>query len=205
MCSCTASRDDSIDTSTAILLLLLVLGRLDRSTLIDERSGLLVYDAWRAQAAPILTRPRGAGDHCGLLIVDVDNFKSINDEFGHLVGDTVIGAVAGVLREETRRFDVVGRFGGDEFIVLIDGLEDRQAIKPIAEKIRKGVADLAVSASTPDGLRIISGLTVSIGGALYSTADGHRDLTALVWAADAALYSAKHAGRNAVRVQPTPE
>jgi len=204
MCTCTARRDDSADLS-AVSLLLFLLNRIDRSTSIDERPGLLVYDAWRRQAAPILARPRGTDDYCGLLIIDIDNFKSINDEFGHLAGDSVIEVVAGILREETRRFDVVGRFGGDEFIVLIDRLEDRWAVETIAEKIRGGVEDLAVSVSTPDGLRVITGLTVSIGGALHSTADGYSGLTGFVWAADAALYSAKHAGRNAVRVQSMPK
>ena len=149
--------------------------------------------------------PEGADDYCGLLIVDIDNFKAINDEFGHLAGDSVIEAVAGILREETRRFDVVGRFGGDEFVVLIDKLQDRRAVEPIAERIRSGVDDLAVSVSTPDGLRVITGLTVSIGGALHATADSNSHLTALVWAADAALYNAKHAGRNTVRIQPVPQ
>lgn len=199
MCTCTTHQNNMIDLATVALLLFL-LSRFDRSTFIDERSGLLMYDAWRTQAAPILARPRGNDDYCALLITDIDNFKSINDEFGHLAGDSVIEAVAGVLRDETDRFDVAGRFGGDEFVVLIDRLEDRWAVEPVAERIRKGVADLAVRVEMPDRVRIITGLTVSIGGALHSAGDGPPDLTALVWAADGALYSAKRAGRNTVRI-----
>jgi len=185
------------------MLLLLLLKRLDHAAEIDERSGLLVYGAWRTRAASILARPRGNDDHCGLLIIDIDNFTMINDTYGHLAGDSVFEAVANAIRHEARRADVVGRFGGDEFVVLIDSLHEQWAVGPIAERIRDAVRDLAVSVGSPSGSRTINGLTVSIGGALHSTEHGYPDLTAFLWAADAALYSAKHAGRNAVHMNPS--
>lgn len=176
MCTC-ALEVDKVDTST-VMLLLFLLGRLDQAAAIDERSGFPVYDAWRTRAAPILARPRGTDDCCGLLVIDIDNFKGVNDTYGHLAGDNVIEATANVIRHETRKSDVVGRFGGDEFVVLLDSVESREAVELVAERIREGVKDLIVSVGSPSGPRPVTGLTVSIGGALHSANDSYPDLTA---------------------------
>jgi diguanylate cyclase (GGDEF)-like protein len=196
VCTC-AERKEPADREVLALLVLLA-GLAHRAPSIDGRSGLLGYDAWRARAAAILGRPRGPDERCGLLLVDIDRFKDVNDRFGHLAGDAVIRAVARVVRQQAHGHDLVGRFGGDEFVVLLDRLADHRSAGVVGERIRAAVGGLTVEVEAPDGTRTIAGVTVSVGGAL----DGRppADLTQLLWTADAALYAAKHAGRNTVRL-----
>ena len=126
---------------------------------------------------------------CGFSVIlgDLDHFKSINDEFGHLVGDRVLVAAAGVLAEQARPYDLPARFGGEEFMVLLPESTLEEAMT-IAQRIRTAVAGVAV----PEVTRQI---TMSLGISTW----GHGDtLGALVGRADAALYQAKRRGRNRV-------
>jgi diguanylate cyclase (GGDEF)-like protein len=135
------------------------------------------------------------------LLLDLDHFKLVNDRFGHLVGDQVLAAVAASLRDEVRDEDLVGRFGGEEFVVLLkgaDGDDPRSGARAVAERIRERIAALRVAVAGPQETAIVEGLTVSIGGATTSR-DG-TDLAALLEIADAAMYEAKRAGRNLVRM-----
>jgi diguanylate cyclase (GGDEF)-like protein len=170
---------------------------LEEAARIDGKTGLLNAAAWHAQAERALSRGGRPGDPRGVLVLDLDHFKAVNDTYGHLVGDQVLVAVAGALRAEVRDRDLVGRFGGEEFVVLLadGGSADLMAV---AERIRRRVADLRVELPTPDGPLTVSGLSVSVGGAV-APAEG-ADLRALLQIADAALYGAKRAGRNAVRM-----
>jgi diguanylate cyclase (GGDEF)-like protein len=128
----------------------------------------------------------------------------VNDRHGHLVGDEVLAAVAAAVRAEVRDEDVVGRFGGEEFVVLLRGIDGdpqgdgaSRAAEAVAERIRLRVAGLRVAIpGTRD--TVVDGLTVSIGGATLP-ADGLR-LDTLLEVADAAMYDAKHAGRNRIRM-----
>lgn len=124
----------------------------------------------------------------GFLMIDIDYFKKVNDEHGHRVGDEVLGNVAQTIKAQTRGNDVVARYGGEEIIILTDGLNPGQLAK-LAERIR-----MSVEAIHNPGLPQV---TISIG---VSTLD--RDTDSDGWdavkRADQALYRAKHAGRNRV-------
>ncbi len=119
-----------------------------------------------------------------LLVVDVDNFKQVNDTLGHQAGDEVLLRCATVLGADLREADGLYRIGGDEFAVLIDGADEQEAVS-MAERLRGAVASLG-------------GPTVSVGVASRSQGEEHESLFGR---ADAALYAAKHAGRNAVAVR----
>jgi diguanylate cyclase (GGDEF)-like protein len=120
------------------------------------------------------------GGRCALVMVDLDHFKNVNDQYGHLVGDSALQAVAAHLRAATREVDLVARFGGDEFVVLLVGLDTADADAVVAR-----IADGSCHLDEPDLV-----LSVSIGWSCSST-----DLTRLLSHADVALYAAKAAGR----------
>jgi diguanylate cyclase (GGDEF)-like protein len=124
----------------------------------------------------------------GLLLVDVDHFKRINDQFGHPVGDAVLRQLAQLLQGNVRVTDVAARFGGEEFAVLLPELAGPQEAVMAAEKIRAAVEATVFTA--------VGQVTVSIGVSLASPDDA--DVRPLVDRADAALYEAKRGGRNAV-------
>ena len=199
-CTCTAKKEMGGEDAAAITLLLLAAHVFHRSTSIDERTGLLTFDAWRTWTDPAVTRARHANDHCALLIIDVDGLKKLNDSYGHLAGDSVIVAIARAVRDEVRGHgrDVIGRFGGDEFLVFIDNLPNESDAVVIAERVRRAVDALHVTVGAIGGPATITNLSVSIGVSAVSGARPDRNLTTLLWDADRALYQAKHAGRNAV-------
>ncbi len=181
---------------------------LERVASIDAKTGLLNAAAWHAQAERAVTRPGRGPAAAAVLVLDLDHFKDVNDTYGHLAGDEVLAAVAEALRAEVREGDLVGRFGGEEFVILLAARPDRKgadalvAAQVVADRIRRRVASLAVGLETPDGPLIVAGLSVSVGAAVRP--DGHDDLRSLVHAADTALYAAKRAGRNRVGVGVVP-
>jgi diguanylate cyclase (GGDEF)-like protein len=182
----------------ALLFLFVPLFVLHRSVLVkqleelattDQKTGLLNASTWREVA----DRELAGRSPFGVLMVDLDHFKRVNDTYGHLVGDEVLKAVAGTMRRNVRDYDTVGRFGGEEFVVLLPGLRDVDVLA-IAERIRHAITQLRVP--LPDGDAVLSTLSASIGVAVYpDTASG---LDELVRAADTALYRAKRGGRNRV-------
>jgi diguanylate cyclase (GGDEF)-like protein/PAS domain S-box-containing protein len=129
---------------------------------------------------------------CGFSVIlgDLDHFKSINDEFGHLVGDRVLVATAGVLADQARPYDLPARFGGEEFMVLLPESTLADAMT-IAQRIRTAISAVAV----PEVTRQV---TMSLGISTWGQGD---TLGALVGRADAALYQAKRRGRNRVVAQ----
>ena len=129
------------------------------------------------------------GKPVGLLILDLDHFKLVNDTHGHDVGDKVLRAVAGCLREFTRFHDVVARLGGEEFAVVAPNM-DVDMLSKLAERIRKAVAVLSVETGNVR-LRV----TTSVGLAVW---DGHEDADDFFRRADKMLYQAKRLGRNRV-------
>ena len=130
-----------------------------------------------------------SGNTFSILMLDIDFFKKINDEFGHLVGDDVLRAFAQKLREFLRSDDVCARFGGEEFVVVLPDTPLVVAID-IGERIRRGIAQ------TPLLTKPKVQATVSIG---VATMEQGQSITELFAAADAAVYLAKNAGRNQVR------
>jgi len=177
--------------------------QLEEAASLDGKTGLLNAAAWHVQAERALQRAKRRDGPPGVLVLDLDHFKAVNDTHGHLAGDRVLTAVAEVLRDEVRERDLVGRFGGEEFVVMLAGLGGRgpAELEAVAERIRRRVADLRVEIPTPDGPLTVRGLSVSVGCAVMP--DGGAELRDLLEVADRALYAAKHAGRNAVRMGTT--
>jgi diguanylate cyclase (GGDEF)-like protein len=124
----------------------------------------------------------------GILILDVDHFKAVNDRYGHLTGDVVLQEIAGRIRLNIRPYDVAGRYGGEEFLVILPGCDPQQAMAG-AERIRKGICD----SQFQTGSSAIP-LTVSIGASVNPGIVGLE--SDVLSAADRALYAAKRGGRN---------
>jgi diguanylate cyclase (GGDEF)-like protein len=173
--------------------------QLEEEASTDGKTGLLNAAAWHARAERALRRSHRDGPG-GVLVLDLDHFKAVNDTHGHLAGDHVLAAVAAALRAEVRERDLVGRFGGEEFVVLLAGLAGGGygELETVAERIRRHVANLRVEIPTPDGPLTIADLSISVGAAVHT--EGDPDLQSLLQIADAALYAAKGAGRNTVRM-----
>lgn len=160
----------------------------------DAKTGLANSTYWREVADREISRARSGQEQVAVLLVDIDHFKGVNDRYGHLVGDDVLRTVAHGLTYGLRPRDFVGRFGGEEFVVLLAGSDLDQA-RHTAERIRAHVANLMIDVPVrADPVRV----TVSVGVAAFRQS-GH-SINELLDAADSALYSAKHAGRNCVRV-----
>jgi len=127
-----------------------------------------------------------------IAVADLDHFKKINDTYGHAAGDAVLREIAARLRCQLRSYDFIGRYGGEEFLVLIPGCNTAEGLE-VAGRLCTSIAAAPVRIGDID-----VSITVSIG--LSSTADVGLDSTVLFAAADAALYRAKAAGRNRVEV-----
>ncbi len=136
-----------------------------------------------------LSRARRDGSSVGVLLADIDHFKRVNDTRGHLVGDEVLGAVTGRLKGEVRSYDSVGRYGGEEFLILLPGC-DNPKLTAKAEQLVKIVERSSIETSAGP-----VPVTISIGG-IASGDCPHAELKSLLRAADAALYRAKISGRN---------
>jgi len=162
---------------------------------VDAKTGLLNAGAWRTEAAVQLAHAQRTGSPVAVAIADLDHFKAVNDAYGHLAGDAALAAAAGILRRQLRPYDLIGRFGGEEFSVLLPDTGAAEATQ-VAWRLCRSLADEPVhGAHGDDPLHI----TVSIGVAVTGQ-PAERDLTDLLAAADAALYEAKNAGRNTVRL-----
>lgn len=131
------------------------------------------------------------GAKLALLLIDVDHFKRVNDGHGHLVGDTVLSAVAGALAKAIRNEDVVARFGGEEFVVILRATALDHALV-LAERLRKRIEEVAVELDGGPPLSVTASIGVAELAPPVATA------AELVDAADRALYAAKAAGRNRV-------
>jgi diguanylate cyclase (GGDEF)-like protein len=158
---------------------------------IDPVSGLFNRRYFHTRIQEELQRAQRHALSIGLLMIDVDDFKVVNDTYGHLVGDTVIRLIADVLRRSVRVFDICTRFGGEEFAVLMPGSSAADAAR-IAERIRQRAENCT---SAEPGLAAVK-VTVSIGLAVSRPDSSPRDL---INRADVALYQAKRSGKNRVR------
>jgi diguanylate cyclase (GGDEF)-like protein len=137
----------------------------------------------------LLARRRRAEDAVGVLMIDIDHFKRLNDEFGHPVGDQVLRAVGGAIASAVREGDVPARFGGEEFAVLLRNPGPDIALE-VGERVRSAVGALDLTAFGPRAV------TVSVGVAVARSAD--QPISELVDEADHALYRAKRMGRDRV-------
>jgi diguanylate cyclase (GGDEF)-like protein len=180
---------DSILRAGPVLATMRVLAVAQARAATDPLTGLgnrrLVEDA----LSRLVAQGRRTGERFAVAVVDLDRFKPVNDTHGHAAGDALLIAVAGVLDDATREYDVVGRHGGDEFIVLLAGLDASEAVAAM-ERCRMAIADLRVG-DPPIGVTASVGLAPSGTRVLD-------DATELVRAADAAAYAAKARGGNCV-------
>ncbi|HEY0936393.1 MAG TPA: GGDEF domain-containing protein [Trebonia sp.] len=156
----------------------------------DPKTGVLNAGAWQDEAALAIDQARRRRQPLALLLADIDHFKQVNDTHGHLTGDAVLRTLAAEMRQQVREADLVGRFGGEEFAIVLSGTSAEEACR-VAERIRRGAG--MVKVLTAD---TIVGVTVSIGVAVLGRHGA--ELSELLDAADRALYRAKHAGRNRV-------
>jgi diguanylate cyclase (GGDEF)-like protein len=158
----------------------------------DAKTGLLNATAWQREADTEIARALRRGSSLALILADVDHFKRVNDTYGHLAGDQVLRGLAAELRQQVRSSDVVGRFGGEEFVVLLPQADADEACK-IAERLRHRASVMGMCTG---GMAME--VTISIGIAVLGTHG--RDLFELLTAADSALYRAKDQGRDQVRL-----
>jgi len=161
----------------------------------DPLSGLVNRRGFEQALAAELTAAQQEtyGASLVLLIIDIDHFKKVNDTYGHLVGDRVIRSVAAILNGAVMRKDLVSRFGGEEFAMILPATDLAGGLV-VGERVRQAVSQANFGRSKPqnDALTV----TISVGAALWQPGDLSADL---IEKADKAMYHAKHSGRNQVR------
>jgi diguanylate cyclase (GGDEF)-like protein len=163
----------------------------------DSKTALLAPEFWVQLAHNELARAAELSSTAGVLMIDIDHFKAIDDGNGHLAGDEVLRAVAAAIQQSVRGGDYVGRFGGDEFVVLLPGTTTTEIVS-VADRIRTAIARLEVPVPVirPGKPEVIRGLTASIGAAVYP--ETATEYTILLQAADDAVFEAKAGGRDRV-------
>jgi diguanylate cyclase (GGDEF)-like protein len=166
----------------------------------DSKTGLLNAATWENEAAAEVIRAVRTKSPMAIAILDLDKFKSINDTYGHLVGDQVLKEIANTLNGMLREYDLAGRFGGEEFSLLLPQTRAVDAFR-IAERVRANIAGLSIIAPGSTGAERVH-VTVSIGVAALDSGS-RRELSELLSAADAALYRAKAGGRDQVQMIST--
>jgi diguanylate cyclase (GGDEF)-like protein len=163
----------------------------------DSKTGLLNAATWEHESAAEVARAVRTKSPLAIALLDVDKFKAINDTYGHLVGDQVLKEIANTLSSMLRDYDLAGRFGGEEFSVLLPQTRAVDAFR-IAERVRANIAGLSIIAPGATGGERVH-VTVSIGVAALD-AGTERKFAELMGAADAALYRAKACGRDQVQM-----
>jgi diguanylate cyclase (GGDEF)-like protein len=164
---------------------------------VDSKTGLLNVSTWEAEAEVELSRARRTQSPLAMALVDIDHFKAVNDTYGHLVGDKVLKSVAQALTSHLRDYDRAGRFGGEEFVLLLAQTSENDACR-IAERLRSHIAGMEVPVNDRPNAPTVN-LTISIGVTAVEPGET-RELTDLLAAADSALYHAKQTGRNRIAV-----
>lgn len=167
---------------------------LRRQAAVDPLTGVLNRGAFDRLAAAEVAEAHALGTPLVAMMVDADHFKAINDTHGHAVGDFALRRLAATLELAVRRTDYVGRYGGEEFCVLLPSAGPRDAIQ-IAERVREMLTEMKVP-TTSGSIT----MTVSIGIGVLAKPEG--TVESMLLAADKALYCAKKEGRNRVAVAP---
>ena len=165
---------------------------LEQLSATDGLTGLFNHRHFRNQLAREAQRVARTGAALCLLLVDVDDFKLLNDRLGHSTGDRVLQEIARAMAGQIRQTDYLARYGGEEFVLLLPGADLEEAQRT-AERLRLVVSEQRF---LPDGVPSPLRVTVSIGIAVYP--DQSRTKTGIFNAADTALYRAKHEGKNRV-------
>jgi len=166
----------------------------------DAKTGLLNAATWEREATAEVARAVRTRSPLAVALLDLDRFKQINDTYGHLLGDEVLRQIAATMTEVLRDYDLAGRFGGEEFVMLLPQTRAVDALR-IAERVRAHISELPIFADGPGGSEQVP-VTASIGVAALD-AGSQRELTEMLAAADAALYRAKASGRDQVQMIST--
>ena len=161
-------------------------------TRVDPLTGLINRAGLDLELSRLFEQQRSQGGELAFAIVDIDHFKTLNDTYGHQPGDEVLRIVARALLAAVRPSDIVGRTGGDEFLVILPTTSSKAGLE-MADRMRKAVVESDLRSVL--GPRVLGGATVSIGLAQWRPADS---IAAIMERADAALYMAKGRGRNRV-------
>ena len=156
----------------------------------DSLTGLLKHGDIKEQVGIELERAQRSGKPASVAMLDIDFFKKVNDSYGHAAGDNVIRALANLLRQRLRRVDSLGRYGGEEFLVVLPDCPAEQA-RRILDEIRQRFAELHFIAGEQQ-------FSVTLSAGIASTRDDSAQANDLLERADRALYAAKHGGRNQV-------
>ena len=168
---------------------------------VDSKTGLLNAGTWEREAATEVARALRTHTSLAVALIDIDHFKTVNDSFGHLAGDRALRTIARALTIFLREYDLVGRFGGEEFALLLPQAKALDACR-IAERIRSHIGSMPITVSDDPGAEPVT-LSISIGvaalDARWDNSSGAQ-LTELLAAADGALYQAKRNGRDQVCV-----
>ena len=168
----------------------------ERQALVDGLTGLANRRQAEDALASEVSRAARFGGPLAIVIGDLDDFKAVNDEHGHPVGDTVLREFAAVLARSVRDVDIASRWGGEEFLLVLPGTDAAGAVR-LAQRIRDYVEGRTLV--TPEGIPVR--VTASFGIAELEDGDAAEQLVA---SADAALYQAKRAGKNRVELAPAP-
>ncbi len=167
----------------------------ERQALVDGLTGLANRRHCEEALSAEIARAERFGSPLALVFADLDDFKAVNDAFGHPAGDSVLREFADVLRDTVREADVAGRWGGEEFVLLLPGT-DAAGGAQLAERVRTAVESRTILSRDGEPIAV----TCSFGVAAYPAAGGSPEL---LTAADAALYTAKHQGKNRVETATT--
>jgi len=175
----------------------MLIERLERLSRTDGLTGMLNKRGLMERLQTEFERVKRYGGSISLLICDIDDFKYVNDLYGHSAGDNYLKLIAQAMYNSIRSADIIGRFGGDEFMVILQGVEREEAMK-LAERIRSIVEDTVLKV---DIMRSVKS-TVSVGVATFDSTESYSVTTPeeLIKAADDALYRAKNKGKNRVEL-----
>jgi diguanylate cyclase (GGDEF)-like protein len=166
---------------------------------IDSKTGLLNAGTWEREAASEVARAVRTRTPLALMLIDIDHFKAVNDAHGHLAGDKALRAISRTFKIFLRDYDLAGRFGGEEFALLLPQTGGADAFR-IAERMRVHIADMPITAGDDpesEPIRVKVSIGVAALGTTWDRATGSQ-LTDLLAAADTALYRAKSRGRDRV-------
>ena len=176
-----------------------VLRRLEGACETDDLTGLLRRRPFFSKWEVLLEECRRLNDECGVILIDIDHFKKVNDTYGHPTGDEVIKRIASMLKQYQSPRCVASRYGGEEFAVAYRGNDAE--VQQLAEKIRRDVEGIRIPAISNDGSPSSSvDLSCTLSMGVSSTQRAGFDVPRLLQSADEALYAAKRSGRNRVKV-----
>jgi diguanylate cyclase (GGDEF)-like protein len=184
-----------------------------KQAMTDGLTGLRSRKWLLEEAHQLLSLEKRQEKDCALLMIDLDDFKIVNDQFGHPAGDEVLKKIAELIKHQVRASDTVCRFGGEEIVVFFpDTISGNAAV--VAEKLRQEVEDLKIEIEDKSGKKINLAKTISIGCAgtdqlpawkEYNEVVAKEFLDSLIKAADTAMYDSKQAGKNRVTIYKNKE